>query len=318
MIAAARPLAEIIWLREIEGGAYATPERRAALEARVGELSRSIADETVRKYYRQDLQERLQRLFAPADGGNRGYRQGNYQGNNGGFRPRQGGESGGRFQPRGGSFSGRGGAGGGFAQAGAAAFRQGPYQAASAQLAASSLMRGQRSALSRREALILQTLINHPWLLHEHLEEVAALELANPEAHRLRAAIIAAWAADHHHSGEPDEQSEKLRSDLAKSGFSEILQRVERSITTAAVWGAQAGAAIEDVLATWKQLVALHHQWHSLLRELKDAELALGQDATDSNYGWLQDVKTRLAAVDGTEAIIEGFGESSGRAQKGM
>jgi DNA primase len=321
VIAAARPLAEIIWLREIEGGAYATPERRAALEARVGELSRSIGDETVRKYYRQDLQERLARLFAPQgnDGGNRGYRQGNYQGsNNGGFRPRQGGESGGRFQPRGGSFSGRGGAGGGFAQAGAAAFRQGPYQAASAQLAASSLMRGQRSALSRREALILQTLINHPWLLHEHLEEVAALELANPEAHRLRAAIIAAWAADHHHSGEPDEQSEKLRADLAKGGFSETLQRVERSITTAAVWGAQPRAAIEDVLATWKQLVALHHQWHSLLRELKDAELALGQDATDSNYGWLRDVKTRLADVDGTEAIIEGFGESSGRAQKGM
>ncbi len=43
-------------------------------------------------------------------------------------------------------------------------------------------MRGQRSAMSRREALILQSLINHPWLLHDHLEEVAALELAHPEA----------------------------------------------------------------------------------------------------------------------------------------
>ncbi len=40
---------------------YATPERRAALEARIGELSQSIRDEVVRKYYRQDLQERLQR-----------------------------------------------------------------------------------------------------------------------------------------------------------------------------------------------------------------------------------------------------------------
>jgi DNA primase len=194
--------------------------------------------------------------------------------------------------------------------------RPGAYQAASPQLAISSLMRGQRSALSRREALILQMLINHPWLLHDHLEEVAALELAHPEAHRLRAAIIAAFAADHHHNGEPEEQSEKLRADLDRAGFSEFLQRVERSITTSAVWGAQAGAAIEDVLATWKQLVALHHQWHSLLRELRDAELALGQDVTDSNYGWLQDVKTRLAAIDGTEALIEGFGESSGRSQK--
>ncbi len=55
-------------------------------------------------------------------------------------------------------------------------------------------MRGQRSAMSRREALILQSLINHPWLLHDHLEEVAALELAHPEAHRLRAGLIAAFA----------------------------------------------------------------------------------------------------------------------------
>jgi DNA primase len=51
---------------------------------------------------------------------------------------------------------------------------------------------------------------------------------------------------------------------------------------------------------------------------LRDAELALGQDATDSSYGWLRDVKTRLAAVDGTEALIEGFGELSGRSGKDM
>lgn len=197
-------------------------------------------------------------------------------------------------------------------------FPQGPYQAASPQLATSSLVRGQRAALSRREALILQTLINHPWLLHEHLEEVAALELAHPEAHRLRAGIIAAWAGDHHHSPDAEEQSEKLRADLAKARLSELFQRVERSITTGAVWGAQSRAAIDDVLATWRQLVALHHQWHSLLRELRDAELALGQDATESNYGWLRDVKARLAAVEGTEALIEGFGEQSGRVQKGM
>jgi DNA primase len=72
-------------------------------------------------------------------------------------------------------------------------------------------------------------------------------------------------------------------------------------------------AADDDVLYTWHQLVALHRQWHSLLRELKDAELALGQDASEANYAWLRDVKARLAEVDGLEALIEGFGESSGR-----
>ncbi len=317
VVASARPLAEVIWLREIEGGAYATPERRAALEARIGELSQSIRDDVVRKYYRQDLQERLQRLFQPA-GNDRSYRGQTIvaKGRAASASARAAIRSAFRHAaPISATETARARS---FAQAGAAAFGPGPYQAASQQLAASPLLRGQRSALSRREALILKTLINHPWLLHEHLEEVAALELAHPEAHRLRASVIAAWAADHHHSPDVEEQSEKLRADLAKAGLSEILQRVERSITTGAVWGAQAGAAVEDVLATWRQLVALHHQWHSLLRELRDAELALGQDATDSNYGWLQDVKARLAAVEGTEALIEGFGESSGRLQKGM
>jgi DNA primase len=313
VIGAARGLADVIWSREIEGGTFATPERRAALEKRIGEISNGIRDEVVRRYYRQDLAERLQRTFAP-EGGRGGYARGGYRGSGG----NPGGESGRRFAPRGAftpGAAGRFASAGGRPQtsAGSQTINRGPYQAASSQLALSPIMRGQRSAMSRREALILQSLINHPWLLHDHLEEVAALELAHPEAHKLRAGIIAAFANDHHHSPEPSEQSEKMRSDLAVGGFSQALQRVEGAITTSAVWGTQGGAAREDVLSTWHQLVSLHRQWHSLLRELKDAELALGEEASEANLAWLRDVKARLAEVDGTEALIEGFGESSGR-----
>ncbi|QDF42020.1 DNA primase [Bradyrhizobium symbiodeficiens] len=320
VIAAAKPLAEMIWSRELEGGNFATPERRAALEARIKELANGIRDEVVRRYYRDDFVERLQRAFAP-EGGRGGF------GGRGNFR--QGGGAR-QFQPRaaGGAnrFGGQGyggGYGGGFGGGrrgppGPTPLPSGPYQAASPQLAASPIMRGQRSAISRREALILQILINHPWLLHDHLEEVAALELAHPEAHKLRAGIIAAFANDHHHSPDPGEQAEKMRSDLAEGGFSQVLQRVENGITTQAVWGAREGAAPDDVLATWHQLVALHRQYHSLLRELKDAELALGEDPSEANMSWLRDVKARLAEVDGTEALIEGFGELSGRFQKSV
>jgi DNA primase len=322
VISAARGLADVIWSREIEGGTYATPERRAALEARIGELSGGIRDEVVRRYYRQDLRERLQQTFAP-EVARGGYGRGNFRGAGGNFGGNFGGESGRRFAPRGsftpgaaGRFEPRGGRA--QASAGSQTINRGPYQAASAQLATSPIMRGQRSAISRREALILQSLINHPWLLHDHLEEAAALELAHPEAHKLRAGIIAAFGHDHHHNPEPAEQSEKIRADLATGGFSQVLQRVDRAITTSAVWGAQAGAAREDVLSTWHQLVSLHRQWHSLLRELKDAEAALGEDASEANLAWLRDVKARLAEVDGTEALIEGFGESSGRFQRSV
>ena len=106
---------------------------------------------------------------------------------------------------------------------------------------------------------------------------------------------------------------ETVRLELHRRGLGELVTRIEKSITTASVWGARPEAGPEDVLQTWKQLIALHRQHHSLLRELKDAELALGHEPTDSNYSWLQDVKARLSAIDGTEALIEGFGAASGR-----
>jgi DNA primase len=318
VIAASGSLSDLIWGREIGAGDFRTPERRAALEARINELSNGIRDDVVKKYYRQDMTERLQRAFGGAPrnfGGNFG---GNYAGG-GGFRGGAGGAGGGfargpkAFTP---GPAGRiSGGGRGNASAASQTIHRGPYQVVSPQLATSSIMRGQRSAISRREALIVQSLINHPWLLHDRLEEVAALELAHPEMHRLRAGIIAAFANEHHH-GDEAEQSAEMRSDLVKAGYSEQLQHVEQAVTTQAVWAARPGAAREDVLSTWTQLVALHRQWHSLLRELKDAELALGAEQNDTNYGWLRDVKARLAEVDGIEALIEGFGESSGRFQR--
>src|SRR6202011_2152120 len=135
VISAARGLADVIWSREIEAGTFATPERRAALEARIGELSNGIRDEVVRRYYRQDLSERLQRTFAP-EAGRGGYGRGNFRGGAGNF----GGESGRRFAPRAsftpgaaGRFEPRGGRAS--ASAGSQTINRGPYQAASPQLA---------------------------------------------------------------------------------------------------------------------------------------------------------------------------------------
>ena len=65
VLGAARPLAQMLWARESEQGSFDTPERRAALEARIGEVTNAIADETVRRYYRQDFSARLRQMFAP-------------------------------------------------------------------------------------------------------------------------------------------------------------------------------------------------------------------------------------------------------------
>ncbi|HST35542.1 MAG TPA: DNA primase [Allosphingosinicella sp.] len=97
VISAARPLSDMLWSREIEGGSFATPERRAALEARINELSKGIRDEVVRRYYRDDLADRLHRAFAPQGGGY----------GRGGFRAGRGGESPRPFVPRGPAPAGR-------------------------------------------------------------------------------------------------------------------------------------------------------------------------------------------------------------------
>ena len=65
VLAGARPLAEMLWMRETATGRFDTPERRAGLEARINAVTGAIEHEAVRKYYRQDLEARLRNLFAP-------------------------------------------------------------------------------------------------------------------------------------------------------------------------------------------------------------------------------------------------------------
>jgi DNA primase len=301
VIGAARPLAGMLWARETEGHSFDSPERRAALEARINEVTSGIADDSVRKYYRQDFSARLSQFFAPAQSqrGNfqRGQRQ-NY-GQNYGQPWRERGNS--NWQPRNGA-----------PQRPATGGKNTPYVVVSQQFASGPLHRGHRTSVPRREALILQAALNYPWLLHDHLEEFASLEFRHPDAEKLKSALVDIAA----HAAAAD--AEAVRAELAGRGLTEVMGRIAASITTQSVWGARPDAAPEDVLVTWQQLVALHRQWHSLTRELKDAEQALGQDSSEGNYLRLRDVKARLANMDGTEALIEGFGASSGRGARSL
>jgi DNA primase len=296
IIETARPLAELLWMREAEAGAFDTPERRAAFEARLAQVIASIGDESVRKYYRSDFGERLQRMFETGARRRMGATLGRGRVRAAAQWTRASRVPRGRYAP-------------------ATAIRtpvDEPYVAASAQLAASPIHRGYRATIPPREALILQAVINHPWLLHEHLEELAGIDLRHSDAAKVKAAIIDIFA----HGSVSD--AESMLSELARRGLAEVSGRLARSITTASVWGAQPGAAPEDVLTTWTQLVALHRQWHSLPRELREAENAFGREPTEANYSWLQDVKARQAVLDGTEALIEGFGSSSGRPTRSL
>ena len=66
VLGAARPLVDMLWTREVEAGPLDTPERRAAFERRLKEPLGQIKDETTRKHYRREMDERLAQLFASA------------------------------------------------------------------------------------------------------------------------------------------------------------------------------------------------------------------------------------------------------------
>ena len=62
----ARPLIDVLWLRELRSQPIDTPERRAAFEARFEELLAQIANARVRDHYRREVKNRLFDLWRQA------------------------------------------------------------------------------------------------------------------------------------------------------------------------------------------------------------------------------------------------------------
>jgi DNA primase len=195
-----------------------------------------------------------------------------------------------------------------------AGFRGSPFAVPdhrpSPSLANSALVRGPRAVLPLREALILIALLNHPWLIDGAEEEIAALDLRHPQAESLKVALL-----DVHARGvEGDEAAYQVA--LSSSGHDALVAQVRSIAASRAVWGAMPGAARIDVEVTFGQLLALHRKKQALIKEIRDAERAFGDDPTEANEHWLLDAKRREAELAGTEALIEGFGASSGRGSR--
>jgi DNA primase len=165
-----------------------------------------------------------------------------------------------------------------------------------------------KTGLPAREALILMAVVNHPRLLEAHVEEFAEIEFLHPDAVLLQRAILDAG----HREETLDSQA--IRAEIAGRGLAAVLDRVGNAITHPSDWPAGPDAAEDDAAEWWRHIITLHHRVRTLNKELKEAERALGDEPSEANFAWLRDVQQRLAELGGTEALIEGFGASSGRA----
>jgi DNA primase len=69
-----------------------------------------------------------------------------------------------------------------------------------------------------------------------------------------------------------------------------------------------ASASVRDAEHGWLQALTLHRRQRTLHKDLRDAEATLALEPNEANFVRLRDIQGQMAAGDGTEALIEGFG----------
>jgi DNA primase len=282
VLADARPLAELLWMRETGGGVFDTPERKAELEKTLRDLTSRIKDENLRFHYAQEMRERVQTFFGRA-------RQ----------KPLRAGE----WERRGPQGQGQPPQGGQFARPGAGASRF----AVSESLARSAMVKRAGGVMPLREAAIVVALVNHPSLIDENFEHTEFLELSHPDLRLLHATVLDAMA----HDEANDRAAVVARIEAA--GLAESWERAVGLIRKARLWPVLEEAAVDDAREAFAQALHLHRSAGTLHKELKAAEMALATEPTDENYRHLVEIQTQFRDVQATEALIEGFGISSGR-----
>ena len=234
VVGKAQPLFDVMFEREERRGPLQTADQLADLQARLQKLVGAITDKTVRFHYERELQETVRQRTRAAlrsiagSGGRRDHRHA-------GMRRRN-------------------------TQADWRT-RLGPMVAARPRpgaIAASNELTARDHPVPAREALLLRTLVNHPWLIDDHAEEIAALSFSNPGFAGLRNALLTLTAA------EKSLDSTTVRSQLKTLKFGRVVELVERAATHKSDKFAEPYAERADVERGWRHVLALHDRQNGL------------------------------------------------------
>ncbi|SDR47010.1 DNA primase [Rhizobiales bacterium GAS113] len=285
VLAGARPLSDVLWMRETAAGPLDTPERRAAMERRLREAVSHIGDPLARRYYEADIAERLEAI-APSRPQGRFSRSAG-----GGF---------GRDQGRGGR-DGRSSGGSGSWGGPESRFRL-PL-APSPMLASASTYSGVGSGLAQ-EALIVLGLDARRDLLVELAEELASLAFSDPDARSLARCLLDDHAFE--------DEREGTAASPSVPEFEALRTRLRRKLRPGDGRFLQPHHVAAELEAELRQAISLHDLSRALRSELRDAEQALGAEATEANLAWLSDVHGRLALLQHLPASADTQG-SGGR-----
>jgi DNA primase len=267
-LAKTRALFDVLWEREAQDQDLSTPEHRAAFEARLKGMVAKIGDANVRTHYESELRETLWALNRTVV----------------------------REIARGqGPRKGAGGAGRRNNIAPDWRVRERARLGQSAQIVpqrrsnASPELAAQAEHAPAREALVIKTLLNHPWLIDEHSEEIAAMTMASAPLARLRDAILAHQAVDN------NLDSTRLRSQLSVTGLGKVVDLVERSVTHRSDRFAEPDAPRAEVEVGWRHALALHERQVGLQKSLEAAVQAYHRDGSEDALARICEIQGLLA-----------------------
>ncbi|MCJ9748828.1 DNA primase, partial [Neorhizobium sp. SHOUNA12A] len=197
---------------------------------------------------------------------------------------------------------------------------QGPRAAGRAagvsdRLARSGLVRGYRDLPALRESVLALTIVNHPQLLLEEYDEIAAIDFENRDLQRFWSAMLPAAA-----TVGANLSREYLMQRLAGEGFDVILKSLDQQVRNARLWTATEIAALEDAREGYRQALSLHKRTKALRLQKIDLEREIAETTEAGDAGEIEpllralsEVQLEILRMENQEAIIDGFGVLSGR-----
>ena len=257
----ASPLAAVIWSLEAEGREISTPERIAGLEKRLEDRVKSIADRKVQFQYQSLFRQKLREMV-----GARGKRLGQaaVQGR-------------GRYHNK----------------------YYTPYSRGvldgSAENAGFSMQRVSPQVLKRRlDQALLAALVNHPELLDAFTEEIAKINVSDPELDNLRQEILKLHAL-----GE-ELDSNILKNQLNKKGGRDVLQSILSPEVTIHAGFVREEASSEEVESGFFELLTryLEPAWQAQLEEVRERFI---NNPTDENWDRFEKLKSGEPSRRNTE-----------------
>jgi DNA primase len=178
-------------------------------------------------------------------------------------------------------------------------------------LGRSALLKRGADTMPLREAALIVAIVNHPPLVDEFFEYVEFLDLTNSDLRKLHAVLLDTLA------DQATGDRETVVQAIQRAGMGDIWERAIGLVRRTRQWPALADAAPDDARDAFSQALHLHVSARTLHKELVAAEAAMNTEPSDENFRHFLEVQAQMREAQGAEALIEGFGVSSGRTGTG-